>query len=204
MIHFQILRDHGTIPDQAYTMALEALHDLLCSMVNGEDRSQHGRWAFAAPIGFGKSSGIAAFLAAAYQLRLLGNSIAITLTASRVEQLYGFEEALLDAGIPKQDIGRLVAVIHDMKKAKRESDNDKKDAPILMVAHNRIRKVYRREEQHLEKDLTYFLKCNGKERDCVVWDERCQRTEVVHMPVKKFKEALDALCGKVEEQPALL
>ena len=108
MIHFQILRDHGTIPDQAHAMALEALHDLLCSMVNGEDRSQHGRWAFAAPIGFGKSSGIAAFLAAAYQLRLLGNSIAITLTASRVEQLYGFEEALLDAGIPKQDIGRPV------------------------------------------------------------------------------------------------
>jgi hypothetical protein len=41
MIHFQILRDHGTIPDQAHTMALEALHDLLCSM--GFPLCQHGR-----------------------------------------------------------------------------------------------------------------------------------------------------------------
>ena len=100
-IHFQILRQHGTIPDQAHAMALTTLHDLLCSMVNGEDVSQHGRWAFAAPIGFGKSSGVAAFLAAAYQLGLLGNGLTLTLTASRVEQLYDFEEALLDAGIPK-------------------------------------------------------------------------------------------------------
>jgi hypothetical protein len=205
-IHLQILREHGTIPDHAHGMALEALHEMLCSMVNGEDVSQHGRWAFAAPIGFGKSSGVAAFLAAAYQLGLLGNGITMTLTASRVEQLYDFEEALLDAGISQADVGKLVAVIHgiDKKVAKRPSDNDKKGAPILMVAHNRIRKVYRREEQHLEKDLTYFLKCGDKARDFVLWDERAQRTEVVHMPVKNFKEALDALCGKVEEQPALL
>jgi hypothetical protein len=204
-IHFQILREHGTIPDQAHTMALTALHELLCSMVSGEDVSQHGRWAFAAPIGFGKSSGVAAFLSAAHQLQLLGNGITITLTASRVEQLYDFEDALLDAGIPQADIGKLVAVIHDVKKnVKRESDNDRKDAPILMVAHNRIRKVYRREEQHLEKDLTWFLKCGAdKARDFVLWDERCQRTEVIHILVKNFKEALDALCGKVEERPEL-
>lgn len=170
MIHLQILRDHGTIPDHAHGMALEALHELLCSMVNGEDRSQHGRWAFAAPIGFGKSSGVAAFLSAARQLGLLGNGITMTLTASRVEQLYDFEEALLDAGIPKADIGGLVAVIHgvDKKIAKRPSDSDKKDAPILMVAHNRIRKVYRREEHLPEKDLMYFLKCNGVARDFVL------------------------------------
>jgi hypothetical protein len=206
MIHFQILKEHGTIPDHAHGMALTALHELLCSMVNGEDVSQHGRWAFAAPIGFGKSSGVAAFLSAAYQLGLLGNGITMTLTASRVEQLYAFEDALLDAGIPRRDVGRLVAVIHDVKKnnAKRESDNDNKNAPILMVAHNRIRKVYRREEQNPEKDLMYFLKCDGKERDCVLWDERCQRTEVEHMLVKNFKEALDALCGKIEERPELL
>ena len=205
-IHFQILREHGTIPDQAHAMALTALHDLLCSMVNGEDVSQHGRWAFAAPIGFGKSSGVAAFLAAAYQLGLLGNGITLTLTASRVEQLYDFEEALLDAGIPQAEIGKLVAVIHgvDKKKTvKRPSDDDRKDAAILMVAHNRIRKVYRREEHQPEKDLVYFLKCNGKVRDFVLWDERAQRVEVQNMSVVSFKEALDALCGKVEAQPEL-
>jgi len=205
-IHFQILREHGTIPDQAHAMALTALHDLLCSMVNGEDVSQHGRWAFAAPIGFGKSSGVAAFLAAAYQLGLLGNGITLTLTASRVEQLYDFEEALLDAGIPQAEIGKLVAVIHgvDKKKTvKRPSDDDRKDAAILMVAHNRIRKVYRREERQPEKDLVYFLKCNGKVRDFALWDERAQRVEVQNMSVVSFKEALDALCGKVEAQPEL-
>ena len=77
-IHFQILREHGNDPDGAQELALTALHNQLCQMVNGEDSSWHGRWCLSAPIGFGKSSAVATFLAAAFQMNLLGNGVTVT------------------------------------------------------------------------------------------------------------------------------
>ncbi len=75
-IHFQILREHGTVPSDAHALALRALHQQLCQMVNGENSSWQGRWCLSAPIGFGKSSAVAAFLSAAWQLGVLGTGSA--------------------------------------------------------------------------------------------------------------------------------
>ncbi len=198
-IHFQILREHGTVPSDAHALALSALHQQLCQMVNGERSSWHGRWCLSAPIGFGKSGAAAAFLPAAWQLGLLGNGITLTMTAARVEQLYDFENAMLDAGIPKDIIRRYVSVLHNVPtkkgKAHRPSDTNT-DAPILLITQARIRQVYRRDEAHKERDLTYFLKFKGEPRDLVLWDERAQVTESISIPFSQLSQSLSSLADK--------
>ncbi|MDE3050838.1 MAG: hypothetical protein KGJ48_13185, partial [Nitrospirota bacterium] len=129
---------------------------------------------------------------------LLGNGVTLTITAARVEQLYDFEAAILVAGIPANAIRQIVSVIHKTPvkqgKAVRPSDENV-DAPVLLVAHNKIRGVYRRDEswKARQTDLVYFLKCKGEPRDLVIWDERCRISESVAIKVKKLHQALAAL-----------
>lgn len=197
-IHFQILKEHGNDPDGAQELGLTALHNQLCQMVNGEDSNHHGRWCLSAPIGFGKSSAVAAFLAAAFQMSLLGNGVTVTLTAARVEQLYDFELALLNAGIPKREIRKLCAVLHNVKQKAQRSSDENIDVPILMITQARIRQVYRRPEERKERDLVYFLKYRDEPRDLVLWDERAQVTEPVNLKVSDIKQALASLKSVVE------
>src|SRR6185295_355289 len=97
-----------------------------------------------------------------------------------VSQLYDFESLLLDNGLAKADLRKLLSVLHGSKvngkDVSRASDTDI-DAPVLLITHERIRSVYRRAEGWEEKDLCYFLKYKGQERDLVLWDERCTTTE---------------------------
>ncbi|QOJ36864.1 MAG: hypothetical protein HRU82_18755 [Nitrospira sp.] len=191
-IHFQILREHGNNPDDAQELALRAIHNQLVGMVT-EDSRMHGRWCLSAPIGFGKSSAVAAFLAAAFQKKLLGR-ITVTIAAARVEQLYDFEDAILDAGIPKDEIRRYVSVLHKDKSAKRNSDEDR-SVPVLLITHEKIRRVYARPERDVvDRKPVYFLK-----RDLVVWDERCLVTSPVSLPLKDLKQAHGAL--KADHKP---
>jgi hypothetical protein len=200
-IHFQILREHGTIPDAAHRQALKALHQQLAAMVDGEASNWHGRWCLSAPIGFGKSSAVAAFLSAAWQLGFLGNGVTLTITAARVEQLYDFEAAILDAGIPQAEIRKYVSVLHGDQKEERESDENL-DAPVLLITQNRIRRVFKRPESGKAKfDVCYFLKYHDEPRDLVLWDERCQLTEGFEIDLSDLKQALSCLSKKVEDAP---
>lgn len=196
-IHFQILREHGNVPDGAQELALTALHNQLCQMVNGEDSSWHGRWCLSAPIGFGKSSAVAAFLAAAFQMGLLANGVTVTLTAARVEQLYDFEFALLNAGIPKREIRQVCSILHNVKQKALRASDENIDVPILMITQARIRQVYRRPEERKERDLVYFLKYRDEPRDLVLWDERAQVTEPVNLKLSDIKQALASLKSAV-------
>jgi hypothetical protein len=191
-IHFQILREHGNRPDAAQQLALRAVHNQLAGMVT-EDSPMQGRWCLAAPIGFGKSSAVAAFLSAAWQKGFLGK-ITVTIAAARVEQLHDFEDAILNAGIPKDEIRRYVSVLHKDKNAKRNSDEDR-DVPVLLITHEKIRRVYARPERNpIDRKPVYFLK-----RDLVVWDERCLVTSPISLPLKDLKQAHGAL--KADHKP---
>lgn len=209
-IHAQILAEHGSSADAATELAQKALHNLMAGMCNGENTTRHARVNFAAPTGFGKSTACAALLIAAYQLGLLGAGVSVVYTASRVSQLYDFESLLLDNGIPKKDTRRLVSVLHGSKvngkDVQRASDTNL-DAPILLITHERIRSVYRRAEGWQEKDLCYFLKYRGHERDLVLWDERCTTTESGSIKVDDLRQAiagLKILYGKAPSHQALI
>jgi hypothetical protein len=178
-IHFQILREHGNRPDDAQELSLRAVHNQLVGMVT-DGSPLHGRWCLSAPIGFGKSSAVAAFLSAAWQLSLL-DRITVTIAAARVEQLYDFEDAILDAGIPASEIRRFVSVLHSDKSAKRNSDDENREAPVLLITHERIRRVYARPEREtIDRRPVYFVK-----RDLVIWDERCLVTSPVSIPLSR-------------------
>jgi hypothetical protein len=191
-LHFQILREHGNRPDAAQQLALRAVHNQLAGMVT-EGSPMQGRWCLSAPIGFGKSSAVAAFLSAARQLGFLGK-LTVTIAAARVEQLYDFEEAILNAGIPKSEIRQYVSVLHKDKNAKRNSDEDR-EAPVLLITHEKMRRVYARPERNvIDRKPVYFLK-----RDLVVWDERCLVTSPISLPLKDLKQAHGAL--KADHKP---
>ncbi len=194
-IHTQILTDHGNVLNRPHELAIQAIHQTLAGMVNAECPTWFGRWGIAAPVGFGKSSAIAAFLSAAWQLKLLGNGVTMTLTASRVAQLFDFEQAIINAGIPKAEIRKYLSVVYFTPKkavegASRESDTNY-DAPILLVTHNKIRQVYNRKERwgHQPKDLVYFLKAHDEPRDLVVWDERCSTTDPITLSIEQIGQA---------------
>ena len=209
-IHAQILAEHGSSADAATELAQKALHNLMAGMCNGENTTRHARVNFAAPTGFGKSTACAALLIAAYQLGLLGAGVSVVYTASRVSQLYDFESLLLDNGIPEKDMRGLVSVLHGSKvngkDVQRASDTNL-DAPILLITHERIRSVYRRAEGWQEKDLCYFLKYKGYERDLVLWDERCTTTESGSIKVDDLRQAiagLKILYGKAPSHRGLI
>jgi hypothetical protein len=195
-IHTQILKDNGNTINDTHALALQSLHHLLSNMVNGDDLTLHGRWAFSLPIGMGKTTAVVAFLCAAYQLGFLkpmNSPLSLTITAARLDQLFDFERMLMDNGIPKAGLRSLVSVIHDNPThAKRESDEDK-HVPVLLIAHSRIRQVYRRKEGFLVDDLSYFLKYQEGRRDLVVWDEACQVAESVSILLQDFRQAVDCL-----------
>jgi hypothetical protein len=112
------------------------------------------------------------------------------LTAARVEQLYDFESALLNAGIPQAEIRDQCSIVHNVRhKAQRSSDMNM-DVPILMVTQARIRQMYRRPEEGKELDLVYFLKYREDPRDLVIWDERAQVTEPANLKLSDLKQAL--------------
>jgi hypothetical protein len=195
-IHTQLLEEHGNVLDNAHRLALRAIHNQLANMVNGEDSHWHGRFGVAAPIGFGKSSAIAAFIAAAHQLRLLGNGVTLLLTAYRVQQLYDFEDAILDAGLPQVELRKFVSVMHSLPSADvRRSSDTNEDAPVLMVAHNKIKTTYRKGERkhggsNRPEELVHFLKFHDEPRDLVVWDERAMVSESVAVQMRDLDDAL--------------
>jgi len=197
-IHTQILTEFGNQLNAEHTLALKGIHEHLANMVNGEASNWHGRWALSAPIGFGKSSAVAAFISAAWQLGFLGNGVTLTFTAARVQQLYSLEHDLLHAGIPHAELRRFVSVIHaspiKQDKALRPSDTNL-DVPILLVAHNKLRSIYRRDEDYSARqtDLVYFLKYKGGQRDMLLWDERCVITESAAVKLSILDQGYAAL-----------
>lgn len=211
LIHTQILEEHGNVLNHPHEVALRALHSQLAGMVDGEASEWQGRWGLAAPVGFGKSSGIAAFIAAAYQKKFLGNGVTLTFTASRVGQLYDFEKAIINAGIPPSEIRKYVSVLHHSDKHTvgviRESDVNR-DVPVLLVTHNRINRTYRPNGDRKILDLTYFLKYRDEPRDLVVWDERCTISEAISLTIDSLNQAVmalkvSAIGQKAESLPAV-
>jgi hypothetical protein len=135
-------------------------------------------------------------------MKLLGNGITLTITAARVEQLYDFEDAIVNAGVSPAELQKLCSVLHNIKnKAKRPSDANL-DVPILMVTQARIRDVYRRPEERKEKDLAFFLKYRDEPRDLVIWDERASVTEPVSLKLSELKQALASLKAMYGESEA--
>lgn len=201
LIHTQILTEHGNVLNHPHHLALQAIHQTLAGMVCGESSEWHGRWGLSAPVGFGKSSAIASFISAAWQLGFLGNGVTMTLTASRVAQLFDFENAIINAGIPKAEIRKWVSVVYftprkAIEGAPREADTDY-NAPILLVSHNKIRQVYRPKEHwgYRQKDLVYFLKAHDEPRDLVIWDERCSTTEPLCLSLDELRQAIFGFKG---------
>lgn len=198
LIHTQILTEYGNQLNDPRKLALKAVHQQLAAMVNGDNTDQHGRWALSAPIGFGKSSGMAAFISAAWQLNLLGHGVTLTYTAARLNQLYAFEHELLHAGLPKAELRKFVSVVHaspiQNDPTLRPSDTDL-TVPVLLVAHNKIRSIYRRDEDYKDRqtDLVYWLKCRGEQRDILIWDERCDITESAAIKLDKLVKAYGSL-----------
>ena len=180
-IHAQILHDYGSSADAPTELAHRALHNLLAGMFDRENPARQARVSFAAPTGFGKSTACAALILAAYQLqhpdgrRFLGNGVSVTYAAARVGQNFIFEQMLQDEGFPTDDLRTYVSVLHgskvDGKEVLRPSDTNL-DVPVLLITHERVRKVYRRAEGWTEKDLCFFLKYRDDER-LLLWDERC-------------------------------
>ncbi|MEP6889858.1 MAG: hypothetical protein ABI955_04080 [Nitrospirota bacterium] len=105
-----------------------------------------------------------------------------------------FEDDLLSAGIPAVELRKVVSVLHNSSdKDTRRLCDENSDVPVLLVTHEKIRSVYRRSEGWAEKDLVYFLKYKGAERDLLLWDERCQTSEAQSIKLDDFRQAIAAL-----------
>jgi hypothetical protein len=192
---FQLHRDQlqeqfKNVLSAPHDHAIKSFHALLAGMVDSQDTGLHGHWGFGASVGFGKSTGLAMFIKGAASLNFLGTPgqewehhnrhLSALVTAMRIDSLYELERLMTTPTGTNQFFvpAHRIAVIHsDTTGAYRKSD-DGKDAPICLVAHNKLKHVSKHPTDSHEDSFLFY---RGSQRDICLIDEAFNDAEATYV-----------------------
>ena len=181
---FQILVDdlgrHGNVLSEMHRAALYELVDTFTDYVEG---AATGRKAFGLPTGMGKTSAIAAFVAALHSLDV---QVAVAVAASKVEALCNLKRDFLRLGVPASKIG----LKHSLVEA-TEPSTGTTSFPFQLITHARVRSG---------KDFELFGSHEGMRRALLIHDETLFRSDVLAIESVALQSALGALKPIVEAQ----
>ena len=166
------LKGYGNVVGVKHALALRQLMDGLTKQGLGIER---GRFAYGLPPGTGKTQGVIAWIAAAWELRL-GLSVAVS--AAQIEALCDLKRHLVCAGVPISQIG----LRHSYGAQASEPDTGDDDRPIMLVSHSRIRGG---------RNAILFSHRLGKPRDLLIWDETLMTTNAESLSWWDVKPAVD-------------
>lgn len=196
----QLEKDFSNKLNEPHDHSIRSFHTLLAGMVDGENRNLHGSWGWGAPTGWGKSTGLCAFFAAAERTgKLLGQPdrawdhnthLSAIVTAAKIESLYILEKLMLKMGVP----AHRVMVLHADTTGDYRPSDEGKDAPICLVAHNKLKHVARKWSS--EDEHTKFLSYRGEVRDICLVDEAFNDAETTYVDEGFLADALKTLVGK--------
>lgn len=200
----QLEKDFGNTLNAAHDHSVKSFHALLAGMVDHQDTALHGSWGWGSGTGWGKSTGLCAFFKAAHSLNMLGtldgqwdhgNNLSGIVTAMRIESLYELEEQMTTGrfAIPAHRI----MVLHSDTSGKFRKSDEGKDAPICLVAHNKLKYS----TKHPTPADQEFLSYRGEVRDISIVDEAFNDAEATYVDADFLKDALWTLLGKAEGNP---
>lgn len=210
-MHRDQLESHHNRLSASHDHSLRSFHALLAGMVDGTDRSLHGKWAWGSGTGWGKSTGLCSFmrgLGSLYMLNQPGRPwnhhghVSAIITAARIDSLYELRDQMTRA-----DKGNMafrfpvpahrIAVLHSDWTGKYEKSEDGKDAPIVLVAHNKLKHLAKRPT----KDQEEFLYYHGQPRDLCIVDEAFSENEVGYLDQGLLCNALRTCLLNAKDHP---
>lgn len=188
---------HGNTLSDMHRAALFELVDTFTHYCTGK---VSGRRALPLPTGTGKTSAIAAWLAAAHRL---GYRIPVSIAASRVEALCRLKRDLIEHDIPES----LIGLRHSLQYIKREGpgphpaleaqqasepSTEESSHLVQLVTHARVR-------SNREADFALFGTYLGEPRALTIYDEALMRADSFAFEVRALKIAIGAFREVAED-----
>lgn len=210
-MHRDQLESHHNRLSQPHDHSIRSFHALLTGMVDGTDNTLHGKWAWGSGTGWGKSTGLCSFmrgLGSLYMLSQPGRQwnpqghVSAIITAARIESLYELREQMTRADRGNSAFRfpvplHRIAVLHSDWTGKYEPSEDGKDAPIVLVAHNKLKHLAKRPT----KDQEEFLYYHGQPRDLCIVDEAFSESEVGYLDQGLLCNALRTCLLNAKDHP---
>lgn len=210
-MHRDQLESHHNRLSPAHDHSLRSFHALLAGMVDGKDTSLHGKWGWGSGTGWGKSTGLCSFmrgLGSLYMLNQPGRPwnhqghVSAIITAARIESLYELRDQMTRADKGNSAFrfpvpSHRIAVLHSDWTGKYEQSEDDKDAPIVLVAHNKLKHLAKRPTKEQEEFLTY----HGEPRDLCIVDEAFSENEVGYLDQGLLCNALRTCLLNAKDSP---
>lgn len=183
----RLLEERGNVLSSPHKDGLEQLMRLFTGYAAG---TSSGRVAFPLPTGMGKTTGVAAFIAA---MHTLGYRVPVAVAASRVQALIALREDLMALGVPLEDIG----IAHRDRSAEVPSTGCRPEDGrlIQLVTHARVR---------MGQDyLGLFQQFQGQPRALLVYDETMFRSDAFAFTELSVRAAVEGLAPITEAKPEL-
>lgn len=142
-----------------------------------------GRYAYGLPCGGGKTQGVVALIAAAYEL---GLGLTFAVATSQIEALCGIKRDLIHAGLPAEEIGLMHGYQWRPERelcgpgtgyASEPATPADREYPILLLSHAKI--------QH-----GHTAKYRDQLRSLLIWDESLVSTNAQTMAVQDIRRVL--------------
>ncbi|ULA59499.1 MAG: hypothetical protein LZF60_140038 [Nitrospira sp.] len=210
-MHRDQLESHHNRLSAAHDHSLRSFHALLAGMVDGKDTSLHGKWGWGSGTGWGKSTGLCSFmrgLGSLYMLNQPGRAwnhqghVSAIITAARIESLYELRDQMTRADKGNSAFrfpvpSHRIAVLHSDWTGKYEQSEDGKDAPIVLVAHNKLKHLAKRPSKEQEEFLFY----RDQPRDLCIVDEAFSENEVGYLDQGLLCNALRTCLLNAKDSP---
>jgi len=177
------LERNGNILSDLHKQSLLALVSEMTGYAEGK---VSGRRAFSLGTGCGKTSAIIAWIVALYRLGL--ESIAVSVSASKVEALCDLKKALLSHGVPEH----LIGIKHSYTEGVSMPSTGNEDRRYQLVTHARVRGG---------NDDQLFVAHDGHKRALMVYDESLFRSEAQKVSERSVRMELAALREYVRGRP---
>jgi len=179
------LETRGNVLSDWHRAALLELLDAFAEYIEGK---AWGRKAFGLPTGMGKTSAVAAFIAALYKLDPIGNT-AIAVAASKVEALCELKRELIRLEVAPEQIGlKHVYAYSKHARPERATEHSTGDDSrrFQLVTHARLRSG---------KDIDLFTRFQARPRAVLIYDETLFRSDVLTLTAMDLGAAVGALGG---------
>jgi hypothetical protein len=175
-------------------------------MLDSADATLRGTWGWGAPTGWGKSTGLCSFLRGAGSLYMLGHqggswdhrtNVSAIITAARIESLYELERQMTDTTSRFPIPPDRIMVLHSDTSGHFRPSDEGKDAPICLVAHNKLKHIAKRPTA----DQQQFLSYRGQVRDICIVDEAFNEAEASYVDQGFLSDAMRALLDNLARHP---
>lgn len=163
----------------------EALRHLVAEMTGYASGWTTGRRAFSLGTGCGKTSAIIAWITALHRLGI--RSVAVSVSASKVEALCDLKSDLMRHGVPEH----LIGLKHSYRDATLPSTGDD-DRIYQLVTHARVRGG---------SDNPLFIEHKGQQRALMIYDESLIRSDVEVISERTLRKQVAALKEDVRGRP---